>query len=81
MRYRLFLPLPYYIFAISCSLLPAPCSLKPRDLYLMGIRLAIFISTLSNKKKEQGAGRKSSVSHLSSKLLYLFERYQIKKRE
>ncbi|WP_158517590.1 hypothetical protein [Moorena producens] len=30
MRYRCFFPLPYSIFAIYCSLLPAPCSLLPK---------------------------------------------------
>ncbi|NEO76412.1 hypothetical protein [Moorena sp. SIO4G3] len=27
----------FCILPINCSLLPAPCSLKPRDLYLMSI--------------------------------------------
>ncbi|WP_293121157.1 hypothetical protein [Moorena sp. SIO4G3] len=39
MRYTLFFPSS--LFSASCSLLPAPCSLKPIDLYLMGIILAI----------------------------------------
>ncbi|WP_158517307.1 hypothetical protein [Moorena producens] len=48
MRYTLFFTsslLPLY-----CSLLPAPCSLKTRDLYLMGIRLAIYKYCYSNNQ-------------------------------
>ncbi|NEO62238.1 MAG: hypothetical protein F6J98_18090 [Moorea sp. SIO4G2] len=39
-------PLPSSLFPLSCSLLPAPKSLKTRNLYLMGIRLAIFLYSL-----------------------------------
>ncbi|NEO67469.1 MAG: hypothetical protein F6J98_46830, partial [Moorea sp. SIO4G2] len=31
----------FYLFPLTCSLLPAPCSLKPRTLYLTQIRIAI----------------------------------------
>ncbi|NEO92826.1 MAG: hypothetical protein F6K56_22320 [Moorea sp. SIO3G5] len=40
MRYTLFFT--YCLLAIAYCLLPAPCSLKPRDLYLMGMRFAIY---------------------------------------
>ncbi|WP_149030987.1 hypothetical protein [Moorena producens] len=44
----------FFLFPIPYSLLPAPCSLKPRDLYLMGIILAITLfchspESMSNK--------------------------------
>nr|WP_137985617.1 hypothetical protein [Moorena producens] len=49
MRYTLFLPSS--LFPLPCSFreesptasVPAPKSLKPRDLYLMGIRIAIYV--------------------------------------
>ncbi|WP_158517287.1 hypothetical protein [Moorena producens] len=49
MRYTLFFPSSLFplhssLLPAPCSLLPAPCSLKTRDLYLLGIRLAIYIS-------------------------------------
>ncbi|WP_293101333.1 hypothetical protein [Moorena sp. SIOASIH] len=32
---------PYSLFPLTCSLLPAPCSLKPRNLYLTELQIAV----------------------------------------
>ncbi|NEP54038.1 MAG: hypothetical protein F6K65_36715 [Moorea sp. SIO3C2] len=45
MRYTLFFT--YSLFPLWNYLLPAPCSLKPRYLYLMGIIIAILSITVN----------------------------------